>query len=242
ITEAKLHFYPFWVATVQAQTYFTGLGEDAEYSGRDGSGAYRNIRTVMKEESGSFEKLLEFSMPASKEIPLVDGVVGVSRNRIFFSHEYVERHGGVLHGAIFTRAEAEEMARRAAANELSKMIAREVVKVVSRNDEIQVNELALVYFPIWQVVYMFRGKRYHALIDASSSRVIDATYPPDIVEKAGYLGVAGAHAIGGIGAAVLLFGFGWLPAFTALTGFLAAAAGYVWRGVSPTRVGEKISE
>ncbi|MDW8084458.1 MAG: zinc ribbon domain-containing protein [Candidatus Caldarchaeum sp.] len=242
LMEAKLHFYPFWVAMVRAKTSFTGVGEDAEYSGPEAGGGYRNIKIVMKQESGSFERLFEFCLPASKEIPPGGEMVAVSRARMFFSHEYVEQRGGILHGAVFSKDEARRMAEQTAANILSSLIAREVVRTVSRNDQIEVGDLSLVYVPVWKIVYEFRGKRYHALVDASSSRVVDASYPPDIVEKAGYLGVAALHVVAGVALAVLLWSMGWLPSLTALTGFFAAAAGYAWRGVSPTRAAEQMAE
>ncbi|MDW7978216.1 MAG: hypothetical protein RMH74_05380 [Candidatus Caldarchaeum sp.] len=242
LREAQLHFYPFWVATVRARTSFTGIGEDVEYSNPEPRGGYRSIRTVTKQESGSFERLFEFCLPASKEIPAGGELVAVSRARVFFSHEYVEQRGGVLHGAVFTRDEARQTAERTAANELSNLIAREVVKTVSRSDEIEVSDLSLVYAPIWRIGYEFRGKQYYAMVDASSSRVIDATYPPDIEEKAGYMGVAALHVVAGVVLASLLWGAGWLPSITAAAGFVAAAAGYAWRGLSPTRAAEQIAE
>jgi hypothetical protein len=78
------------------------------------------------------------------------------------------------------------------------------------------------------------------MIDASSSRVIQATYPPDVLERAGYMGIGIAHAVAAVAFAALLFGLGILPAATAFIGFAAAAAGYLSRAIGPTRAGEAV--
>jgi len=38
-------------------------------------------------------------------------------------------------------------------------------------------EQALVYFPIWEVYYVFNGKRYEVVIDASSGEVFSSEFP-----------------------------------------------------------------
>ncbi|MCS7094548.1 MAG: zinc-ribbon domain-containing protein [Thaumarchaeota archaeon] len=241
LKEVKLHFYPFWVATVHASTTFTGLGEDAEYSSPH-SGGFREIRTVLREESGSFERLIKVALPAHDEIPLKGEMISVSRARVYFSHDYVKGHGGVLHGATLRREEAMRTAEGIATDELTKLISREVVKVTSRNDRISVGELSLVYVPVWYVTYGFRGKSYFALIDASSSRVIFATYPSDPVERAAYLGVSVAHLIAGIGIALLIWSASWLGAATVVIGMASASAVYAYRGLSSTKARESVTE
>ncbi len=238
LRDVKLHFIPFWTATVRAKTTFTGLGEDAAFSAPYGTG-YRKMKIVLREESGSFEKFMEVAVPASAELG-IEGVTAISRKRIYFSHEYVKQKGGILHGAVVPRSEAEAAIKRMMSTELTKLIRREVVEVKTRNDEIDVSDLALVYIPVWEVVYEFKGKRYRALVDASSSRIIEATYPPDILEKAGYTGVGVIHFVAGIAAAALLWPFSFLSSATAFLGFVGAALVYLWRGVKPTRAAEAV--
>ncbi|MEM0444708.1 MAG: hypothetical protein QXO86_05935 [Nitrososphaerota archaeon] len=241
IKDAKLHFYPFWTSVIRAKTVFKGVGEDARYS-NPYSGGYRSITIIYREEEGSFEKLLEYAIPASKEIPNAKEMVAVSRNRLYFSHEYVRRKNGILHGATLSREEARRIMEESAEAELTRMIAREVVKVNSRSDDLQFSDFTLVYVPVWQITYSFRGRDYGALVDASSSRVLNATYPPDIVEKASYFGVGAAHIGAGVILSILLWGVGALAAATALLGFSAAGIVYIIRGATPTRAAEEVAE
>jgi len=241
LKDVKLHFLPFWTATVQARTTFKGLGEDAEYSNPDTAGGYRSIRAVTKEEGGTLERYMEVAIPASNELK-AEEMIAVSKNRLYFSQEYIRLKGGILHGATITRDEAEKIFRRMAEAELTKMIFREVVKVITRQDEINLSEISLVYIPVWEVVYDFKGKQYRALVDASSSRVVEATYPPDILEKASYGGVGAAHIIVGVVLALLLWPYGFIPASSAFLGFLASAVVYFWRSLKPTRAAEMLNE
>ncbi|GBC71812.1 hypothetical protein HRbin02_01600 [Candidatus Calditenuaceae archaeon HR02] len=238
LIDVKLHFLPFWTATVRAKTTFTGLGEDAKFSSPDALG-YRSMKIVLREESGSFERFMEVAIPASGEVK-VEGITAVSRRRLYFSHEYVRQKGGILHGATVPRSEADALIRQMATSELTKLISREIVEVKSRSDEMEVSDLALVYIPIWEVIYEFKNRKYRALIDASSARIIEATYPPDILEKAGYVGLGAAHLAAGVAAASIFWPLGFVAAAAAFLGFLGAALVYFWRGVKPTRAAETI--
>lgn len=50
-------------------------------------------------------------------------------------------------------------------------------------------EQALVYFPIWELIYAFNGKRYEVVIDASSGEVFSSEFPAR--GSAAYVAVAG---------------------------------------------------
>jgi len=239
IKDARLHFYPFWTSTILAKVTFRGLGEDAVYE-RPYMDGYRRIRIVHREEEGAFERFFEYSIPASDEVPAPDELISASRSRIYFSHEYVRSKGGVLHGATLTREEAKRIMEQRVRRELSKLVMREVAQVNSQNVDLEFGDFTLVYIPIWRVTYSFKGRDYVAVIDASSSRVIHATYPPDIAEKAGYIGLGAGHMVAGAALAALLIGHGIIPAATALLGLLSAGLVYLIRGAAPAKAGERV--
>jgi len=240
LRNAELHFYPFWVVSLNIKTSFTGLGEDVEYSGR-ADGGYRNIRTVYKRESGVLERFFEFSIPASREIPVAEKGYKVSaRGRSFYSSDYIKRVGGVLHGATLDRNGATNLAIELAKGEMTMPIMREVVRVDERSDDVNISEAVFINVPVWRISYRFKGKDYYAMVDASSCRVIQATYPPDILEKASYTGIGIGHMVAAFALAGLLLTLGLLPAATAFIGFTAAAAGYFSRAFRPTRAGEEV--
>jgi len=237
---AELHFYPFWVVSLSIKTSFSGLGEDAEYHG-GGGGVYRSVRTIYKEESGSFERFFEYSVPASNEIPAAEKGYRVSaRGRKFYSSSYIEQVGGVLHGATLDRKDAVDRAVESAKNIMTGLVEREVVRVEERSDEVDVSQVVFVNVPVWRVSYRFKGRDYLTMIDASSCRTIQATYPPDIVEKVSYVGLGLGHAVAAFVLAGLLSTLGFMPALTAFIGFAATGAGYISRGLRPARAGEEV--
>jgi len=234
LKKAELHFFPFWAVTLRANTSFDGTGEDAEYRWPD-SGGYRGVDTVYKDEQGSFERFLELSIPASKEIPSVCEDYKVSAKACkFYSSSYVKEVGGLLHGATVDAEKAVKTAKDVATAQLTVLISEEVVEVKSRKDDIKIEQALFLYVPVWRIVYKFRGKEYLAMIDAASSRTIYATYPPDIPEKAGYAGLGVAHAAAGVLSAILLSHYSIVAPIASFVGFMVVAAMYFSRSLRPT--------
>jgi len=244
LDSASLHFYPFWVISLEGTTTFTGLGEDAEFSWPDG-GAYRQMRTFLKPEQGTFNRRFELLFPAAKDFPqeLKDYQIP-SRARRYFSAGLVAEAGGILHGGVLDRQRAEQMASDAAKEQFSLLIGREVERVDTRKDSLDLVESYYILVPVWIFGYTFRGKPYRALVDASTGRVIFATYPPDIRERAGFLGVASVHMVlGGAVAALLLLQGAPLAYLTPLPlGIAGAGVAYAYRSLQPSRGGEKLEE
>jgi len=241
---ATLHFYPFWVISLEGSTTFTGLGEDAEYSWPDG-GAYRQMRTFLRPEQGTFDRRFEFLYPAAKDFPQeLKGYQIAGRARKYFSPQLVADAGGTLHGGVLSRQQAEQMANDAAKEQFSFLIGREVERVDTRKDALNLVESYYIYVPIWIFGYGFRGKPYKAFVDASTGRVVFATYPPDMRERATFFGVALAHVvIGGLLAAFLLLRGQPLSYLAPLPlGLTGAGVAYAYRSLQPSRGGENLEE
>ena len=62
-------------------------------------------------------------------------------------------------------------------------------------------EQSLVYFPIWELEYQFKGNTYHAVVDASSSEVFASTFP--IRSSVAYIAVSIAGFFAFIGEGLL---------------------------------------
>jgi predicted Zn finger-like uncharacterized protein len=234
LKKVELHFFPFWAVTLHANTSFNGTGEDAEYSWGN-AGGYRSVKTIYREEQGSFDRFLELSIPASGEIPKVCEDYKVSAKACkFYSSSYVKEVGGLLHGVTVDADKAVQTAKDIAAAQLTALISEEVVEVKSREDDIDIEQALFLYVPVWRIVYRFRGKEYLAVIDAASSRTMYATYPPDIPEKAGYAGLGLAHAGAGILSMALLSRWSLVSPITGFVGFIVASATYFSRSFRPT--------
>jgi DNA-directed RNA polymerase subunit RPC12/RpoP len=240
---ATLHFYPFWVISLEGTTIFSGLGEDAEYLWPD-SGAYRQIKVFLRPEQGTFERRFEFMLPATKDLPQeLKGYQIPGRARKYYSLSLVAEAGGKLHGAVIDRQRAEQWAQETAKAEFSHLISREVDRLDTRTDELKPIQSYYIYVPIWNYEYSFKGKSYKAFVDASTGRVIFATYPPDLREKASYFGVAVAHIVAGAALTAGLAGAGPLLYFLPFPlGLIGAGLAYAYRSLQPTRGGENLEE
>jgi DNA-directed RNA polymerase subunit RPC12/RpoP len=241
---ALLHFYPFWVISLEGTTTFTGLGEDAEYSWPEG-GAYRQMRTFLRPEQGTFDRRFELLLPATKDLPQeLKGYQIPGRARKYYSPNLVVDAGGILHGGVVSREQAESWGTDEAKGQFTFLIQREVDRVDTRKDSLNLIESYYIYVPIWAFGYSFKGKGYSAFVDASTGRVIFATYPPDIREKASYMGIALAHiAVGGL-ATFLLLSQGIPLAYLVgiPLGLVGAGLAYAYRSLQPTRGGEELEE
>jgi DNA-directed RNA polymerase subunit RPC12/RpoP len=241
---ATLNFYPFWVISLEGTTTFTGLGEDAEYSWPDG-GAYRQMRTFLRPEQGTFERRFELLFPAAKDFPQELRSYQIpGRARKYFTTQTVTEAGGTLHGGVLGREAAEQMANDAAKQQFSLLIDREVDRVDTRKDALNLVESYYIYVPIWTFGYSFKGKGYDAFVDASTGRVIFATYPPSIKERASYMGVALLSIVAGGIVAGLLYLEGAPMAYLVPLplGLVGAGVAYAYRSLQPTRGGEKLEE
>jgi DNA-directed RNA polymerase subunit RPC12/RpoP len=241
---ATLHFHPFWVISLEGTTTFTGLGEDAEYSWPEG-GAFRQLKTLLRPEQGTFDRRFEFLFPASKDFPQeLTSYQIPGRARKYFSTGVVTAAGGILHGGVVNRAQAEEIANDSAKQQFSLLIDREVQRVDARKDSLTIVESYYIYVPIWAFGYSFKGKAFVAFVDASTGRVLYATYPPDIRERASFMGIALAHiGLGGAAAAFLMAQAAPLPYLVPFpVGVAGAGLAYAYRSLQPSRGGEKLEE
>jgi len=241
---STLHFYPFWDITLEGTTTFTGLGEDAEYSWPEG-GVYRQMRTFLKPEQGTFDRRFELLFAAAKDFPQELKTYQIpGRARKYFSPNLVTEAGGTLHGGVLDRQHAEQMANDAAKEQFSFLIGREVDRVETRKDSLSLIESYYIYVPIWIFGYSFRGKAYQAFVDASTGRVVYATYPPDIRERASFFGVAAAHiALGALASSFLLLEGPPLSYIVPLPlGLAGAGIAYAYRSLQPSRGGEKLED
>jgi hypothetical protein len=136
------------------------------------------------------------------------------------------------------------MANDAAKQQFSLLIDREVDRVDTRKDALNLVESYYIYVPIWTFGYSFKGKGYDAFVDASTGRVIFATYPPSIKERASYMGVALLSIVAGGIVAGLLYLEGAPMAYLVPLplGLVGAGVAYAYRSLQPTRGGEKLEE
>ena len=240
IASTALDYYPFWHAEVKADSRFTGVGQDATYGGAIGANTYRNLSIVHKEESGSLDRGLTLTYPASPEIPVeLLNYPFPTRSRKYFSEAYAKGSGGQIHNGILSQAAAEEKAKADTARILGELISRELVKVENREDKVELLSLFYLHVPIWRLQYKYRASAYRAFVDASTGRIIHATYPISIEHRTLHGSIAIAHIIAGVIIAGLLFNVNGVAALGGLVAFFAVAGAFAARALTRGRAREE---
>ncbi|MBI2184970.1 MAG: hypothetical protein HYU39_08445 [Thaumarchaeota archaeon] len=231
IVSVSLDYYPFWHAELKAETKFSGIGQDATYSGPAGGGAYRSISFTSKPDAGFIDRGLSLTYPASPTLPsaLLDYQFP-TRSRKYFSEAYAKEYGGKIHNGVLDQKTVERQAKEEAARILGEFIAREIYEVSSREDKIELLSIFYLHAPIWYIQYKYRNKSFEAYVDASTGRVITATYPVSIEYRTIHGALSAANALAGFGLSVVLGRFsvlamvGTLIGFMTMSGVLAARA------------------
>ena len=240
VVSASLDYYPFWHVNLSGETSFSGVGQDATYSSPVGPNTYRYIHGNSKPESGMIDRGFSLTYPASAAIPVkLLNYEFPTRGRKYFSEAYTKEYGGRVHNGSLTQKMVEERAHLDATLILGELVGREIFQVNSRQDKIDLLSMLYLHIPIWRILYKYRSKKYDAFVDASTGRIINATYPVSIEYRtlAGTLAVA--HAVAGFVAGGLLSTISALAAIGAVIGFVAVAGVFAIKALRFGRGKEK---
>jgi len=230
ISRITLDFYPFWHANVVGHTKFEGIGEDADYSWPVEFNTYRSIIRTSKIESGEIERSFSLTYPASKDIPIqiLDYEFPV-RGRKYFSEAYVREYGGRIHNGNLLQQDVEGRAKHDTLKYLTEHLRKEVFEIKSRSDEIHVSSVFYLHAPIYHVNYSFNKKGYEAFIDASTGRILYATYPISIAYRAISGSIGAAHLLGAVLGGMFISSLSLLAAASLSTGLFAAGVVFLIR-------------
>ncbi len=235
IQSSNLSFFPFWNVQVTAATTYAGIGSDAQYSSPDGFNEFKHIQKTQKAENGSFDRIFSLTYPAAPEIPTqLLSYEFPTRAKKYFGQSYARQYGGKVLNGRLSQTDAESRARSDAFASMTSVIMREVNQITSRNDKVDISSFYYLHVPVWDITYQFGKKSYRAFVDASTGRIVFATYPVSLEYRA-QMGVAsiGHFAVGGL---VLLAAvrFLYMPLLPLAIGLgsvgMALGVATFWRG------------
>jgi hypothetical protein len=226
IESSNLLFFPFWNIQVKTATSYSGVGPDANYFGPDGFNEFKHIQRTQKAESGSFDRIFSFTYPSAPEIPSqLLSYEFPTRAKKYFGQSYARQYGGRVLNGRMTQPDAESRARTDSVSAMTLQIMREVNQVTGRNDQVEISSSYYLHVPVWDIDYKFGRDSYRAFVDASTGRVIFATFPVSLE----YRVRMGAASAGHIGAAAVL---GFVAAALSLLAMLPLAVGFGSVGVA----------
>jgi len=158
------------------------------------------------------------SLLASKNTP-----VGVSKNYKFPVRGWSEFHPRILDYGIYHQVEVDPEKLKRAAGEKARR--RAVFYALNGCDEPHVEDEThwegIIHYPIWETVYIYRNRKYRALIDATNGMILYLEYPIASEKTSIRLGLATAMAVGGLILGTLIGGLASQPFMGALGGLAA---------------------
>lgn len=184
LVQQKLTYYPFWIIRHEADTTYTGLDPIYEYSDSDihplgaDEKVYRTISCTWKKENGEIKRSYTHSVAGREDIPgaLKDYRIPL-RRKAFFDIEIAKKHGGIILNSLLDRNQAETIARQKVYDMQTSLIYKEIKKIEKREDNINPKEFSYTHVPTWLLKYKYGLRKYTALVDAASGRVIHTEYP-----------------------------------------------------------------
>ncbi len=236
IDSTLLGYYPFWHVELQASSSYTGLGVEARYYDPDGANEFKGVQEFLQPKQGSIDRHFPLTYPASKQIPTqLLGYSFPTQSKKYFSQSYAREYGGQILPGNADEQTITDWAKQESQNRLTELVLREVREVTTRNDKIDVTSVYYLHAPVWLIRYRFESKSYQALVDASTGRVIQATYPVSLEYRAQTGALAAGHFAAG--ALFLLLFLRELPGFglTVGVGLLAFGGVLSFRALSRGR-------
>lgn len=222
IVESKLVYYPFWVVEVEAKADYMGTQSKPDFEGK---GRWSSVKWKDVDEDGHIDLEKDIFVPANTKIPqpLVNYQVPVKRKE-FFDKDLVAETAGSLLPTQVERDAAIESAKRGMNSLLREEAMKEVDSIRSLNSELSIPAVFLVHIPVWHIKYDFSIRKYDAIVDGASGRVISLKFPRKLAFRAMTMFGGLVHLGVGGGAGLLLVYLG----LTRFDGIFPTVAGIVF--------------
>ncbi|MHA2067030.1 MAG: hypothetical protein ACXABY_21900 [Candidatus Thorarchaeota archaeon] len=182
VVESELVYYPFWVVEVEADGEYVGTQKKPNW---DAGGRFTSFSWESVEETGPIDIEKDIFIPASEDVPkaLLEYIIPTKRKE-FFSKDLIDDVAGKLRPVQVEREAAIDSARKRMSLLLHDEAMKEVDHVNRMDTTLSVPAVFLVYLPIWHIKYDFSIRKYNAIVDGASGRVISLKFPRKMAFRA----------------------------------------------------------
>ncbi|MHA1289962.1 MAG: hypothetical protein ACTSPB_21480, partial [Candidatus Thorarchaeota archaeon] len=154
------------------------------------------MRNKTVEEKGSFSETNNILIPAISRMPKILRTyhIPIARKQ-FHDWEYIIDRKGKSVDVGISPKQAEEIAR----NEIEERFKREAKWEVSQfsfweyADEL--TGLFLIHIPIWTIRYQYGRRKYTAIVDGASGRIISMDFPRMLKHRTEVFGISVVHGV-----------------------------------------------
>ncbi|KXH76589.1 MAG: hypothetical protein AM326_02350 [Candidatus Thorarchaeota archaeon SMTZ-45] len=182
IVESEIVYYPFWVIEVEADGSYVGTQKKPNWNH---GGRFTSLSWESVEEKGYLDLERDIFIPASADVPkaLLDYIIPTKRKE-FFSKDMIDDVAGKLRPVQVDREVAMDSAKRIMSLSLHDEAMKEVDHVTRMDTTLKVSAVFLVYIPVWHIKYDFSIRKYNAMVDGASGRVIALKFPRKMAFRA----------------------------------------------------------
>jgi hypothetical protein len=210
VVKSELFYYPFWVVEVEADGEYVGTQKKPNWNA---GGRFAELSWESVTETGKLDMEKDIFIPAAEDVPkaLLEYIIPTKRKE-FFSKELIDDVAGKLRPVQVERETAIESAKKRMGQLLHNEAMKEVDRVNKMDASLKVPAVFLVYIPVWHIKYDFSIRKYNAIVDGASGRVISLKFPRKMAFRA--MTMFGGLIHLGVGG-----GFGLLLVYLGLTQF-----------------------
>ena len=178
LTEAELKYVPYYLINVRGQTQFQGKGKSANYANRFKSG-YQNILFYLKPETDNFQEMKQYTIFAGNNLPReISNYTIAARGRQYFNKQEAVKNAGEIIEPDKSETEARETAISLLKDYQTRIVKEEVSIIDNLDQKYEIDEISLVFCPIWFLKFKIEGsKNYRAILDASNGRTVFTQSP-----------------------------------------------------------------
>jgi hypothetical protein len=182
VVESKLVYYPFWVVEVEANGDYVGTQRKPNW---DAGGRFTSFNWESVEEKGHLDLEKDIFVSATMDVPkvLIDYIIPTKRKE-FFSKDMIDDVARKLSPVQIDREAAISYAKKRMTQLLHEEAMKEVDHVNRIDTALNVPAVFLVYIPVWHIKYDFSIRKYNAMVDGASGRVISLKFPRKMAFRA----------------------------------------------------------
>ena len=221
ITKVEAIAVPFWAFEVTSRTYWSGMNKRSRSVG---TGDQRRSQTYWEPVSDDFSEEHRWTIYARGDPSEIMGLEALQKGGGAIRADWGSYLLGFQSGAKsgqprdllldsepfrydclpdiqvvpgqVARGEAEQQAKQALEGLCRDKANNLADKIIDCDTALDAKNVQLVYLPLWQMEYSYRGRLYHALIDGGDGHIISANHPvgkwDKVVLTGMVMGVVGA--------------------------------------------------
>jgi hypothetical protein len=162
ITEKNLMYLPFWIVSVEAESFYKGIFERISPPVvKEGKIAKKYDWLVLARRAAQFPTK-EYDVPLEGKVP--------------YDFRKIEDFAKILNSEI-DRDEAVEIAKQEIVEHHRYLAQQDVDKIIEMKNEIKVGQAVYLHAPIWFIKYEYKGESYSLWLDGATGTVIKGDIP-----------------------------------------------------------------